>query len=71
MKFESVKDFICFLIDNEGEIIADNYGREWCYLNYEFYFKDISKDSTRQTGLKCLHLYETEMHCKRRQDEQF
>ena len=54
--YNSVKDFINDLIDNEGVIFSDSYGRCWMYENYQFIHKDLG-DSTWNTGLFCLHLY--------------
>ena len=56
-KYSSVKEFVCDLIENEGVIFRDHFGRRWLYKNYEFLFSDI--DSQFKHGLDCLHLYET------------
>ena len=56
-KFKSVKEFINWLIDNEGEVLKDDYGRTWKYSNYVFYFKGIDNDF--RPGLKCVHLLKT------------
>jgi hypothetical protein len=58
-KFTSVKEFVSWLIDNEGKILADGYGRKWKYEKYGFLFKDIGDDSVFQNGLHCVHLFGT------------
>jgi len=58
-RFDSVKSFINTMIENEGIIFYDNYGRQWKYENYKFYFKDIGEDDIMEEGLKCLHLFGT------------
>jgi hypothetical protein len=60
IKFNSVKDFVNWLIDNEGRILADGYGRQWKYQNSIFYFKDIS-NTVFEDGLKCAHLFGTQI----------
>ena len=40
IKFNSVKEFVNWLIDNEGKILADVYGRQWKYERYGFEFKE-------------------------------
>ncbi len=57
-KFKSVKEFINTLIDNEGVVFGDAYGRKWRYKYYEFMYKDIG-DVSWQDGIFCLHLYNT------------
>ena len=59
MKYESAKDFVYDLMDNEGVDFCDSYGRKWWYRNYVFSFKDI--DGVCRGGLHCLHLYGTEI----------
>jgi len=56
MKYESVKEFICDLIDNKDVCFSDNYGRHWMYTDYEFKHKDLG-DEEWVKGLFCLHLY--------------
>jgi len=56
-KYESVKEFICDLIDNEGVTFGDTYGRHWVYKDYEFHFCNIGY--RWKHGLDCLHLYGT------------
>jgi len=69
-KFDSAKSFINTMMDNEGVIFYDNYGRQWKYENYKFYFKDIPEYAIMKEGLECLHLfgtyinYEGELKCK-------
>ena len=57
-RYSSVKEFINDLIDNEGVVFGDAYGRKWMYENYQFIHRDIG-DSTWENGLFCLHLYQT------------
>ena len=58
VKFNSVKDFVNWLIDNEDKILADGYGRQWKYQNSIFYFKDIN-NTIFEDGLQCVHLFRT------------
>jgi len=59
IKFNSVKEFINWLIYNEGKILADMYGRQWKYERYGFKFKDIVTDDAFNDGLQCVHLFGT------------
>ncbi len=59
VKFKTAKEFVNALMDNEGVIFFDHYGREWKYENYNFTFKDIGCDSKHEYGLKCIHLFGT------------
>ena len=54
--YESAKEFIDDLLDNEGAEFRDGYGRFWMYENYEFKHKDLG-DTEWSNGLFCLHLY--------------
>ena len=56
VRFKSVKEFVCSMIENKGKIFADKYGREWMYENKRFTFKDIGPRERHEEGLKCLHL---------------
>jgi len=47
------------MMDNEGKLFFDYYGREWKYEKFTFTFKDVGCDSKHEEGLKCLHLYST------------
>jgi DnaJ-class molecular chaperone len=58
-KFSSVKEFVNWLIDNEGKILADGYGRQWKYEGYGFKFKDIGTNDVFEDGLQCVHLFGT------------
>ena len=58
-EFKSAKDFVCSLMDNEGKIFFDYYGREWKYEKFTFTFKDIGCDSKHKDGLRCIHLFGT------------
>jgi hypothetical protein len=59
VKFNSVKEFVNWLIDNEGKVLADGYGRQWKYERYGFQFKDIGTNDVFQDGLHCVHLFGT------------
>lgn len=65
------KDFLIarlsWLIENEGSILADNFGRQWKFEDCEFYFKDTRTDSVLESGLRCEHLLmgDPEIHPKR------
>lgn len=61
LHFKSVKEFVNWLIDNEGVIVSDNYGRKWKYERYGFYFKDISDNDVFEDGLRCVHLFGTSL----------
>ena len=61
VRFNSVKEFVNWLIDNEGKILADRYGRQWKYERYGFQFKDIGTTDVFQDGLHCVHLFGTEI----------
>ena len=57
-KYKNVTAFIVDLINYEGLVFYDNYGRRWKYSNYKFYFQDIAESIWEQkTG--CLHLFGT------------
>jgi hypothetical protein len=58
-KFNSAKEFVASMMENEGSLFFDHYGREWRYENYQFTFKDIGADSVHRKGIKCLHLFGT------------
>ena len=58
-KFNSAKGFVVTMMENEGSLFCDSYGREWKYQNYNFTFKDIGSSATHVKGLKCLHLFDT------------
>ena len=60
MKHASPNEFICDMIDNEGDVFRDGYGRCWMYLNYRFMFKDIGECEWNE-GLSCLHLFGSEI----------
>jgi hypothetical protein len=57
--FKSAKEFVLSMMDNEGKLFFDYYGREWKYENYKFTFKDIGPDSIHIDGVRCLHLFGT------------
>lgn len=56
--YKNVKEFINDLIDNEGVVFGDKYGRKWMYENYQFIHRDLG-ESVWQNGLFCLHLHAT------------
>lgn len=60
IKFNSPQEMILWLMNNEGQLIADNYGREWKYKEYTFYFKDLG-DAFKE-GVRCLHLFGTDLY---------
>lgn len=57
--FKTVKEMVNWLLDNEGKQLVDKYGRGWKYNNYFFYFKDIGENDKFESGIKCLHLFNT------------
>ena len=61
------REMVDWLMNNEGIIIADNYGRRWKYENRTFYFGDIGKP-TKPTAMTrgCLHLCGTKLHVVQR-----
>ena len=61
IEFESIKEMVNYLIDNEGDIIADAYGRRWKFEDYQFYFRDVGTFSEYEQTLTCLHLYKTDL----------
>lgn len=63
IEFEKPQDMLNWLIYNEGDKLFDSYGREWVYMEYQFYFKDINETFSKP-GLKCLHLFATELFHK-------
>lgn len=60
IKFNTVNDFVNWLIDNEGNILFDNYGRSWKYSNFVFYSTDITEDDF-EIGLRFLNLFSTDL----------
>ena len=48
-----------WLIDNEGEVLYDAFGREWKYSLFKFYYKDIGDNCKYKEGVFCLHLFYT------------
>ena len=61
IKFNSVKEMVNWLLDNESKELLDAYGRKWKYENYQFYFKDIGTFDDFKEELQCLHLFRTNM----------
>ena len=62
--FNTPKEMVVWLLDNEGKQLADNYGRLWKYENLAFHLKDIGTFDTYEVGIYCLHLYGTNLHVK-------
>jgi len=60
IKFNTVKAMVSWLIDNEGRVLADDYGREWKYINFKFFFKDEGDRCFEPGKLRCLYLYDTD-----------
>ena len=58
MKYETVKDFVCDMLDNPGVVFGDGYGRKWMYENFQLKFKDLGSPEWA-SGSRCLHLYNT------------
>ena len=56
--FNSAKEFVIAMMENEGFYFYDNYGREWMYQSYEFYFKDIGEEILTKK-VCCLCLFST------------
>lgn len=61
LNFKSAKEFVNFLMDNEGKVVSDGYGRQWLYEDFSFSFKDIGTYDIFRDGLNCLHLYGTNL----------
>ena len=62
--FKTPKEFVVCMMDNEGKLFFDHYGREWMYSDYKFTFKDIGFKSVHKDGIKCLHLFGTYIEMK-------
>jgi hypothetical protein len=62
IKFNTVQDFVIWLIKNPKKEILDGYGRKWKYDNFKFYFRDIGTNEEYKEGVKCLHLYQTKLY---------
>ena len=60
ISYNSVKEFVSALIDNEGVIFGDTYGRKWMYKDFQFMHKDLGNNAW-EIGLVCLHLYGTDI----------
>ena len=60
IEFQSVKEMINWLIDNEGSVLFDDYGRRWLYKNYKFRFGNINEPF--EMKLDCLHLFKTNLY---------
>ena len=64
MNYDSAKVLLGALMDNEGKLFFDCYGREWKCENFIFTFKDIGCNSINEEGLKRLHLSGTFIEIK-------
>jgi len=53
-----IKNKLCEMIDNEGVVFFDKYGRRWKYENFNFWFSDIGNVEFIK-GLKCIHLLDS------------
>ena len=62
LKFESVKEMVNWLLDNEGVILNDCYGRRWFYEEYNFRYEDISGYGFDLCKIDCLHLFKTDFY---------
>ena len=58
--FKDAKEMVCWLMDNERSILADNYGRNWFYADCKFYFKPLGSNRFINS-IQCLHLFGTEI----------
>lgn len=61
IKFNSAAEMVYWLMNNEGQTICDNYGREWRYSDFTFLYRDISENDL-SPGIHCLHLFETDLY---------
>lgn len=59
IRFTSAKEFVIWLIDNEGLEIRDHYGRRWKYKDLSFWFQDIG--TYYKSSIECVHLYGTNL----------
>lgn len=57
--FNSVKEMVNWLIDNEGVVLHDFYGRRWIYDKFSFRYSDIGETMFLEDNLGCMHLYRT------------
>ena len=60
--FKTDKQMVNWLMNNEGKVLGDSYGRRWMYSSLSFFFRDIGVDDKLEPGLVCLHLYGTKFH---------
>jgi hypothetical protein len=56
-EYNSVKEFISDMLENEGSVFADNYGRRWKYEDYMFHFADLGDRDFTPEKIDCLHLF--------------
>lgn len=54
--FYSISEMVNYLIDNEGKVLVDGYGRKWMFKESRFWFKNIDELDFKE-GTKCLHLF--------------
>jgi len=57
LNFNSVKEMIYWLLDNEGLILFDYYGRRWLYSEFEFKYSDLGEKYFEKNSIDCLHLH--------------
>jgi len=55
---EIVKSKLSEMIDNEGVIFKDGYGRRWKFEKKDFRFSDIGENEFDHP-LRCVHLLDT------------
>lgn len=60
-RFKTPNEMVNWLMDNQGIELGDVYGRRWKYENFKFYFRDIGVNSEYKEGVKCLHLYSSDI----------
>ncbi|MCP3682361.1 MAG: hypothetical protein GY861_06685 [bacterium] len=62
-KFDTPLKMLSMLISNEGKVLCDEYGRQWKYEKFKFYFSDLGEKDFKES-LECLHLYNTNLELK-------
>ena len=62
IEFKSPREFVLWLLDHQGKILADDYGRQWMFENYTFRFKDIGLFDTFENSLRCVHLFGSNLY---------
>ena len=59
IKFNTAKQMVSWLMNNEGKELADHYGRKWVYNSLAFYYQDLGDKEFKVNTIGCLHLYST------------